>query len=856
MSVRIYQLSKEIGLENGELIELLRERGFEVKSASSTVDNISAESLREEFANKTSASESDSDEATSEPEAAEPAAPVPPSAPDVASFVRSPDDIAKEKEEAKKAAAAAAAAAAAPKVVAPPVPAPAAPAPVAPPSPAGPKPVAPPPMAPPSGPAPIAPPASKAPAGPKTVAPPTANPGVRPAPSATPAAPPPVKAPAPVRAPVAARPPAAPAPAAPPAAPAPKAPPAPPSLSGPPKPPAPAGPGAVAPPSAAKPAAAAAEEGASDEIKQITLKPPIVVRDFAKEIGVKPFKLISELMEMGIFASVNQSLEEEVASTLAAKHGFLLEIRHRGEGNKAKKKQAAAPVDEDEQLEHRPPCVCIMGHVDHGKTSLLDYIRKANVTKGEAGGITQHIGAYQIEHNDHKITFLDTPGHAAFNSMRARGADVTDIAILVVAADDGFKPQTDEALKFIQKSGVQPIVAINKIDTKGANVDRVKQQMQERGIAPEDWGGETICVECSAIKGTGVSDLLDMVLLQAEVLELQANPKKKSSGIVIEASVEVGRGPTATIIVQAGTLKVGDALVCGAASTKVKAMLNEDGKQVKVAPPSTPVRVIGWSSTPDCGDVYETVKNEKTAKNKAAENEIDIKAERAALEDEATAGMTPQEKLFAAIAKTQKKTLRVIVKADAFGSLEAICQALNAIESEKVALEIIAKGVGVISKSDVEVAAAGDAEVIGFNVRSDNGVQAVAKNKAVKISSFQIIYELVDRVREDMIEMLDPEFRENKIGAAEVRAVFPIAKGFVAGCLVTEGRVSFGANARILRRNKVLHDSKILTLRRVKDDVKEVRAGTECGIQVEKFNDYKAGDTIEIYEVHEVRAAL
>ncbi|MDQ8182564.1 translation initiation factor IF-2 [Pelagicoccus sp. SDUM812005] len=845
MSVRIYQLSKEIGLENAELIELLRERGFEVKSASSTVDNISAESLREEFANKTSASESDSDEAASEPEAEEPAAPEPPSAPDLASFVRSPEDIAKEKEEAKKAAAAAAA----PKPPAPPPPAPAAPAAPKPVGPPAPRPVAPPPMAPPSGPGRVAPPAASKPA-PVSPPPAAANPGVRPAPSATPPAPPAAKVPAPVKAPApAAPPPAAPAPKAPPA------PPAPPALSGPPKPPAPAGPGAVAPPSAAKPEAAT-EAGDPDEIKQITLKPPIVVRDFAKEIGVKPFKLISELMEMGIFASVNQSLEEEVASTLAAKHGFLLEIRHRGEGNKAKKKQAAAPVDEEELLEHRPPVVCIMGHVDHGKTSLLDYIRKANVTKGEAGGITQHIGAYQIEHNDHKITFLDTPGHEAFNSMRARGADVTDIAILVVAADDGFKPQTDEALKFIQKSGVQPIVAINKIDTKGANVDRVKQQMQERGIASEDWGGQTICVECSAIKGTGIEELLDMVLLQAEVLELQANPKKPSTGIVIEASVEVGRGPTATIIVQAGTLKVGDALVCGAASTKVKAMLDENGKQVKVAPPSTPVRVIGWSSTPDCGDQYETVKNEKVAKSKAAENEIEIKAELAAMEDEATAGMTPQEKLFAAIAKTQKKTLRLIVKADAFGSLEAICQALNSIESEKVALEIIGKGVGVISKSDVEKAAAGDAEVIGFNVRSDNGVQAVAKNKAVKISSFQIIYELVDRVREDMIEMLDPEFRENKIGAAEVRAVFPIAKGFVAGCLVTEGRVSHGANARVLRRNKVLHDSKVLTLRRVKDDVKEVRAGTECGIQVEKFNDYKPGDTIEIYEVHEVRAAL
>ncbi|EDY83497.1 translation initiation factor IF-2 [Verrucomicrobiia bacterium DG1235] len=814
-------------MDNGELLELLRERGFSVKSASSTVDNISAESLKEEFANK--ASETDEKEKASEPEKA---APAPPVAPNVASFVRSVDQIAKEKEEAKKAATEAAAPPPAPKPVAP-----AAPVRVGPPPPA-----APPPMAPPSGPARVAPPPVKAapPAvSPKPASPPQVNPGVRAAPSATPS-------------------PATPPPAAPPATratPPPAAPPAPPSMSAP-KPPAPAAPGNaspanMAPPSAAKPAS----DADSDEIKQITLKPPIVVRDFAGELGVKPFKLISELMEMGIFASINQSLEEEVASTLAAKHGFLLEIRHRGEG-KAKKKKVETVVDEEALMEHRPPVVCIMGHVDHGKTSLLDYIRKANVTKGEAGGITQHIGAYQIEHNDHKVTFLDTPGHEAFNAMRARGADVTDIAILVVAADDGFKPQTDEALKFIQKSGVQPIVAINKIDTKGANVERVKQQMQERGIASEDWGGQTICVEVSAINGTGVSDLLDMVLLQAEVLELRANPKKQSTGIVIEASVEVGRGPTATIIVQAGTLKVGDALVCGACSTKVKAMLNEDGKQVKVAPPSTPVRVIGWSNTPDCGATYETVKNEKVAKSKAAENEIEIKAEIAAMEEEATSGMTGQEKLFAAIAKVQKKTLRLIVKADTFGSLEAICQALSGITSEKVALEVIGKGVGVINKSDVAKADAGEAEIIGFNVRMDNGVVAAAKHAAVKISAFQVIYELIDRVRDDMIEMLDPEYRENKIGAAEVRAVFPIAKGFVAGCLVTEGRVSMGANARVLRRNAVKHDSKILTLRRVKDDVKEVRAGTECGIQIDRFNDYKPGDVIEIYEIHEVRAAL
>ncbi|MDQ8204974.1 translation initiation factor IF-2 [Pelagicoccus sp. SDUM812003] len=844
MSVRIYQLSKEIGMENGELIELLRERGFAVKSASSTIDNISADSIKDEFANQASAEkeeEKQAPEATAKESGSE--ASQPPAAPSISSFVKSKEDLEKEKEQAKKAAEAAKAPPAAP------------PAPPSPPAPQAPKPAAPPPMAPPpaGSPSRMAPPPVKpAPAAPAPAAPPR-NPGVRPAPTAEPSSPP--KAPAPP----------APRPAAPPAAPAasapsgPPAPPAPPKAGPPPvSPGGPKGPGNASPASMAPPAAAEkpeASDGQSDEIRQIVLKPPIVVRDFANEIGLKPFKLISELMEMGIFASINQSLDEKVASDLAAKHGYLLEIRHRGEGQKKKKKEEKV-VDESELLEHRPPVVCIMGHVDHGKTSLLDYIRKANVTKGEAGGITQHIGAYQVEHNDHKITFLDTPGHEAFNAMRARGADVTDIAILVVAADDGFMPQTDEALKFIQKSGVQPIVAINKIDTKGANVDRVKQQMQERGIASEDWGGQTICVEVSAIKGQGIDDLLDMVLLQAEVLELKANPQKAAEGIIIEAAVEVGRGSTATVIIQGGTLKVGDALVCGHCYTKVKAMLNEYGKPIKKAPPSTPVRVIGWSDTPDCGATFVTVKNEKEAKATAAENEIEIKAELAAAEEEATSGMSAQEKLFAAIAKTQKKTLRLIVKGDTFGSVEAIIQALKGIKSDKVALEVIGKGVGVINKSDVQKASAGGAEIIGFNVRMDNGVAAVAKHHAVKISSYQVIYELIDRVHEDMVEMLDPEYRENKIGAAEVRAVFPIAKGFVAGCLVTEGRVQHGASARILRRGESLIESKVQTLRRVKDDVKEVRAGTECGVQIEKFNDYKPGDVIEIYEVHEVRPSL
>lgn len=783
MSVRIYQLSKEIGMENAELLDLLRERGFQVKSASSTIDNISAESLKEEFASK---EEEPGAQAESVDEVVESAPVAPPSA---ASFVRTKDEIEKEKEAAKEAAEAKSA---------PPPPPPPKPAPAAPP---------PPPV---SAPASAPPPPERA-SGPASVSPPPSGPAK--------AAPPP--------------------------------------------PPSKMGPASIAPPSVppadgggSTPEEGAGNEAAQDtgEIRTIVVKPPIVVRDLANELGIKPFKLISELMEMGIFASINQSLEEDVASKLVEKRGIILEIRHRGEGPKAKKKKEVEEVDESALLEERPPVVCILGHVDHGKTSLLDYIRKESVVSKEAGGITQHIGAYQVEHNDKKITFLDTPGHAAFNQMRARGADVTDVAVLIVAADDGFMPQTDEALKFIQKAGVQPIVAINKIDTQGANIDRVKTQMQERGIPSEDWGGETITVPISALKGDGIEDLLDMILLQAEVLELKANPKKGAEGIIIEGQVEVGRGPTATVIVQAGTLKIGDGLVCGPHYTKVKALFNEYGKNLKNAPPSTPVRIIGWTGVPDCGATFHAAKNEKAAKREAEENMILHRADQKADQEERMP--TSQEKLFAAIAANQKKTLRLIIKGDVYGSVEAIKNALVEIQSDKVALDIVRAEVGPVSKSDVQKASAGATEIIGFNVKSENGVQALAKHHAVKITHHKIIYELIDQVRDDMVDMLDPEFRENKIGAAEVRAVFPIAKGFVAGCLVVEGRVVAQGHARLMRGGEVVAERKIDSLRRVKDEVKEVRAGTECGIHLENTNDYKEGDLIEIYEIHEIKPEL
>lgn len=595
----------------------------------------------------------------------------------------------------------------------------------------------------------------------------------------------------------------------------------------------------------------------------IHAKPPIVVRDFAGEIGLKPFKLISELMEMGIFASMNQTIEVPVAVQIASRHGYTLEVHHRGEGTgekgPEKKKEVKVADDDPRFLKPRPPVVCILGHVDHGKTTLLDTIRKANVVSGEAGGITQHIGAYQIVHNEHPITFLDTPGHAAFSLMRERGANVTDIAILVIAADDAFKPQTEEALRFAKEANNAIIVAINKIDAKGANVDRVKQQMQEKGIAPEDWGGETIAVEVSALNGTNIEDLLDMILLQAEVLELKANPDCPASGTIIEAQLEQGRGPTASVIVERGTLKTGDALLCGEAYCKVKSMMDENGAVIKVAGPSTPVKVLGWSAVPEAGKPFGSEKNEKTAKRAAEEATTIRKRENSQPDpnEERKEGGVTIEDLFAAIENQQKKCLSVIVKSDVHGSTEALANALQQIESTKVDLRIISRGVGHVSKNDVTLASTGGAVIVGFNVRLDNGVQSLAKHHGVRIIQHNIIYELLDQVEAAMAELLDPEKREKKLGAAEVRQIFSVSKTRnVAGCMVTEGTINRSRKARLLRNGEVLHESTIDTLKRFKDDVKEVRAGYECGINVNGFDEYEEGDVIECFEVEEVRPSL
>ena len=600
-------------------------------------------------------------------------------------------------------------------------------------------------------------------------------------------------------------------------------------------------------------------------MKILHLKPPIVVRDFAVALGLKPFKLISELNQIVGFAAMNSTIEEAVAQKVAEKYGFLLEIKHRGDAaaqQAAKEKKAEKKPDEDESkhLQPRPPVVCILGHVDPGKTSLLDAIRKANVAAGEAGGITQHIGAYQIEFNGRKITFLDTPGHAAFTKMRARGASVTDVAILVVAADDGFMPQTDEALKIaLNEKQLHPerfalIVAVNKMDVKGANLDQVKSQMQQRGIAPEDWGGETITVPVAAIKGQGITELLEMILLQTDVLELKANPKAEASGVVIESEIDFGRGPLATVIVQRGTLRVGDAIVSGPNFAKVRAMFDDQGNNLKEAPPAMPVRVIGWTGTPDSGAAFKVVKNAREAEKIAEEEQLRLK------KVASTAAAVPKEvsvqQLFANIAATQAKVLKVIVKTDVFGSSEAVRNILEGIKSAKVQLEIVSVEVGLVTKNDVLMAGASGATIIGFHTKLENGVTPLAKHHGVRIETFDIIYEMGDKVREMMADLLDPDIKEIKTGAAEVRQVFPLAKGFVAGCLVTEGKINRNAAARLRRGREIVHEGKIGTLKRFKDDANEVRAGLECGIKLDDFNGYAAGDVIECFEVQKVRAAL
>ncbi|MEM7673767.1 MAG: translation initiation factor IF-2, partial [Verrucomicrobiota bacterium] len=487
-------------------------------------------------------------------------------------------------------------------------------------------------------------------------------------------------------------------------------------------------------------------------------------------------------------------------------------------------------------------------------------IRKGSVVTDEAGGITQHIGAYKVKSPEtgETITFIDTPGHAAFSAMREMGANVTDIAVLVVAADDGFMPQTDEALKFARKAQNAIVVAINKIDAKGANIDRVKNQMQERGIAPEDWGGDTLCVPISALKEEGIDSLLEMIALQSEIMELKANPNAQPQGIIIESQIEQGKGATATVIMEKGTLKRGDAIICGTAYCRVRSLTDDQGAQVKGALPGTPVSVTGWSDTPFVGTRFESQKNERGAKKLAEERLHSMKVEASnAQRGDGEGGPATIDDLFAAIENQQKKCLRIIVKSDVSGSLAAIRQSLMEIKSDKVDLEIVSSSVGHVTKKDVTMATTSGATIFGFNTRIENGVQGQAKHHGINIYQHSIIYELLDLVTEAMTDLLEPEKREKKVGRVEVRALFSMGKkGTVAGCMVIEGVVNRNAVARVLRKDQVLVESKVDTLRRFKDDVSEVRAGYECGVHLFDFNDYEEGDIIEVFEIEKIRPKL
>jgi translation initiation factor IF-2 len=623
-------------------------------------------------------------------------------------------------------------------------------------------------------------------------------------------------------------------------------------------PPPPAAPPAPEVPAvAAEPAAAATPVAEAEEAQKIIhIKPPIIVKELASQLGLKPHQLIAELMALNIFANVNQTVEPDVATQICQKHGFVFEMERREKGGGVHKIETVvvAPpppvIEKEEELKTRGPIITFMGHVDHGKTSLMDAIRKTRVAAGEAGGITQHIGAYTVDYKGSRITFLDTPGHAAFTAMRARGAHVTDIVVLVVAADDGLMPQTLEAISHAKAAPhVKIMVAINKIDLPGANIDRVKKQLQERELSPEDWGGDTIVCEVSATKGTGIDHLLEMMALQAEVMELKASPTATPRGTVIEAQVEAGRGPTATVIVQMGTLKTGDPFICGDYAGKVKSLIDDRGKPIKEAGPSTPVKVLGFSGLPQAGDEFLVMESERSAKVLSEERLLGRRADKLAAPQRATL-----ESLLEAA--DGKKHLRIVLKCDAQGSLEALTGALSQIESKKIDLEIIHAGVGPISESDILLASASNAVVIGFNIKVESMAVNAAKREAVQVKLYSIIYELIDQIKESMAGLLDPEHRETVIGHAEVKQIFKLSKGLVAGCLVTDGRIARTARARVLRRRQPVYDGGLSTLRRFQDDVKEVRVGLECGIKLGDFSEYQVGDIIECYLLEAVAQKL
>ena len=581
--------------------------------------------------------------------------------------------------------------------------------------------------------------------------------------------------------------------------------------------------------------------------RRLKISEVINVGDLAKRMGIKSGDLIKKMIALGLVATLNQSIDYDVAALVAAEFGYEAEKVHYEEEQILK-----LHADLPEELVGRPPVVTIMGHVDHGKTSLLDVIRKTNVTAGEAGGITQHIGAYHVHLDKGEIVFLDTPGHEAFTAMRARGAQITDIVILVVAADDGMMQQTKEAIDHARAAGVPIIVAINKIDKPNANPDRVKRQLADYGLVPEDWGGDTIFAEVSAKTGQGVDGLLELILLQAEVLELKANPNKLATGRIVEARLDKGRGPIATVLIQGGVLKTGDPFVCGIQFGKVRALYNDWGQKVDRALPSIPVEVHGFSGVPLAGDEFIVCEDEKTAKQIALTR---LQKKREA--ELSKTGKVTLEKLYEQIQEGQVKELNIILKADVQGSIEAISEALHKLSTPAIKVIVIHSSPGAITETDILLASASKAIIIGFNVRPNHKVQEMAEQEQVDVRFYDIIYQLVSDVKDAMVGMLEPVYKEVVHGHAEIRDLFHVPKvGAIAGSLVTDGKIERNAKARLLRDHVVVYDGRIASLRRIKDDVKEVAAGYECGIRLEDYNDLKVGDIIESYILEETKPEL
>ena len=589
----------------------------------------------------------------------------------------------------------------------------------------------------------------------------------------------------------------------------------------------------------------------------ITLKPPVIVSELAAAMDLKPFEIMKDLIALQVFVAPHQAIEPEIAAKVCEAHGFVFEREKREKGGGVHKEEEVVAEPEPEEiapedlLEYRAPIITFMGHVDHGKTSLLDYIRKSRVTAGEAGGITQHIGAYRVENDGKPITFIDTPGHAIFTEMRARGADVTDIIVIVVAADDGLMPQTLEAIEHAKKSGKTILVAINKCDLPAADPMRVKSQLMEKELVPTDLGGDVETIEVSATEGTGMQDLIDLMALQAEVLELKANPKANARAVIVEASVQAGKGPTATAIVQTGTLRVGQPFICGPFSGKVKSLINDLGEPVEKAGPSTPVEVLGFAELPHVGDALVGMDSDRDAKKLSGERQAERREER--LQAPAKARL---EDMLALVQGDQKARLKLILKTDVQGSVGAIQGAIDAIESDKVEVQFLSASAGAINESDIQMASSADAVVLGFNVKVEGKAVKAAKHEGVQVKLYSVVYELIDQVEEAMLGLLAPETREAVIGQAKVQQVFKVHKGRAAGCLVTEGKVARTAHARVLRGGTPVFDGKMSTLRRIKDEVDEVKAGVECGIRLGSFNEYEEGDVIECYTLEKIPQSL